>query len=66
MEQKGVAAVFDYMKATMPADDPSSLKDAEYLDILAFLIQANGFPPGSRELTIADLPRVHANRPSGR
>ena len=51
MEQKGVAAVFDYVKATMPADDPSSLEDAEYLDILAYLIQANGFPAGARELT---------------
>ena len=51
MEQKGVAAVFDYVKATMPADDPASLEDAEYLDILAYLIQANGFPAGARELT---------------
>lgn len=58
MEQKGVAAVFDYIKATMPADDPSSLEDDEYVDILAYLIQANGFPAGARELTAADLPRV--------
>ena len=28
LEQKGVAAVFDYVKATMPADDPSSLEDS--------------------------------------
>ena len=47
MEQKGVAAVFDYIKATMPADDPASLEDAEYVDILAYLIQANGFPAGA-------------------
>ena len=58
MERKGVAAVFDYIKATMPADDPSSLEDGEYLDILAYLIQANGFPAGGRELTAVDLVRV--------
>ena len=62
LEQKGVAAMFDYMKATMPADDPSSLEDREYTDILAYLIQANGFPAGSRELTPGDLPRVRVRR----
>jgi cytochrome c len=62
MERKGVAAVFDYIKATMPADDPASLQDSEYLDILAYLIQANGFPPGGRELTAADLSRVRIRR----
>ena len=62
MEQKGVAAVFDYIKATMPADDPASLEDAEYVDIFAYLIQANGFPAGARELTAADLPRLRVRR----
>ena len=62
MEQKGVAAVFDYIKATMPADDPATLEDDEYLDILAYLIQANGLPAGARELTAADLPRVRVRR----
>jgi quinoprotein glucose dehydrogenase len=62
MERKGVAAVFDYIKATMPADDPSSLDDAEYRDILAYLIQANGFPAGTRELTAGDLPRIRVRR----
>ena len=62
MERKSVAAVFDYIKATMPADDPASLQDGEYLDILTYLIQANGFPPGGRELTAADLARVRVRR----
>ena len=62
MEQKGVAAVFDYVTATMPADDPASLEDDEYLDILAYLIQANGFPAGTRELTAGDLPRIRVRR----
>ena len=62
MERKGLAAVFDYIKATMPADDPSSLENGEYLDILAYLIQANGFAAGTRELTVAELPRVRVRR----
>jgi quinoprotein glucose dehydrogenase len=66
LQRKGVAGVFDYVKATMPADDPASLEDGEYLDILAYVIQANGFPPGPRELTAADLPRVRVGRVPGR
>jgi S-disulfanyl-L-cysteine oxidoreductase SoxD len=65
LEKKGAAAVFDYVKTTMPADDPASLKDTEYLDILAYVIQANGFPPGTRALTLEDLPQIFPrSRPS--
>ena len=63
IEKKGISAVFDYLKTTMPADDPASLKDSEYVEILAFLIHANGFPAGTRELTAADLPRLRLRRP---
>ena len=63
LQRKGPAGVFEYVKTTMPADDPASLDDSRYLDILAFLMQANGFPAGSRELAIADLPRLRIGRP---
>ena len=63
MEKRGVAAVFDYLKTTMLADDPASLKDGEYVEILAFLIDANGFPSGPRDLTVADLRRPSVRRP---
>ncbi len=66
MEKKGLAAVFDYMKTTMPADDPGFLDDSEYLEILAYLLEANGFPPGSRELTIAHLPNIRTRPASSR
>lgn len=34
--------VFMWVKKTMPADKPGSLTDAEYVDILAFDLKANG------------------------
>jgi len=34
--------VFLWVKETMPGDDPGSLTDAEYVDILAFDLKANG------------------------
>jgi len=46
--------LFDLIKDTMPADNPGTLSAALYLDIQAYLLQANGIPAGNRELT-ADL-----------
>ena len=34
----------------MPEDDPGSLPDQEYADVVAYILQLNGFPPGEREL----------------
>jgi hypothetical protein len=34
----------------MPLDHPGSLSDKAKTDILAFIMQENGFPPGSRDL----------------
>ena len=47
--------LFDYVKTTMPADDPSALTDEAYLDILAYVFQANGFPAGPTELDLNRL-----------
>lgn len=63
MAKTGVASFFDYVKTTMPADDPSSLRDAEYVDVLAYLLQANGFTAGPDELTLVDLPRLRVPTP---
>ena len=42
----------------MPADDPGSLDDWEYLDTLIYILQLNGFPPGDTDLMPADLDRI--------
>ena len=41
--------VYDFyalVRATMPLDNPGGLKDGEYLDLIAYLLQANNAPPG--------------------
>jgi hypothetical protein len=38
------------LRTTMPPDTPGSLKGQEYTDILAFLLERNGYPAGSEEL----------------
>jgi hypothetical protein len=37
---------------TMPADAPGSLKAEEYADVVAYLLQVNGFPAGTETLTL--------------
>jgi mono/diheme cytochrome c family protein len=45
-----VESVFRRIKTSMPPDAPSSLSDAEYLDIVAYILRTNGFPAGREEL----------------
>src|ERR1700680_4281768 len=49
-DQETVEDLFKRIKATMPADRPGSLADADYLDVVAFLLKENGFPSGPSEL----------------
>jgi mono/diheme cytochrome c family protein len=44
------AALFSYMKTQMPPDNPGGLNDTAYADILAFLLQRNGYKAGDAEL----------------
>ena len=45
--------LFTHIRTRMPANAAGSLSEAAYLDILAYILQVNGFPEGSRELTAA-------------
>jgi mono/diheme cytochrome c family protein len=42
--------LFDYISAAMPLDRPGSLSPAANADILAFILKANNFPAGTKEL----------------
>jgi hypothetical protein len=60
-----VESLFHRIKTSMPPDAPSSLSDAEYLDIVAYLLRANGFPAGRQELTGDALTAVRIEGPNG-
>ena len=51
------AALFGYVRATMPRPWPGSLSDDEYLAITAFLAEANG-APADEVATVPDLADV--------
>src|SRR5262249_35977060 len=56
--EDNLQSLFDEMSKTMPADAPSALSDQQYLDVLALVLQKNGFPEGRRELTVESLRNV--------
>ena len=40
--------------ALMPEDQPGSLEPGEYADVLAYILELNGLPPGQAELEPSD------------
>jgi Cytochrome C oxidase, cbb3-type, subunit III len=45
-----VGALFQKIRRTMPQSRPQSLSDSTYIDIIAFILDANGYPSGKRRL----------------
>jgi cytochrome c len=60
-------ALFDTLTATMPPGGAGTLKPQEYADLLAYLLEMNKLPAGTRELTPArdDLTGITLGRPTG-
>ena len=42
---------FFIVRKTMPKDAPASLTSEQYVDVVAYILQQNSFPPGEKELT---------------
>jgi mono/diheme cytochrome c family protein len=45
-----LAALFEYTRATMPANNPGYLSDAEVVDIVAYMLSVSGMPAGDATL----------------
>jgi len=48
---RSASELFDYLRTTMPDDNPGRLSRQQYADIVAYLLQMNGMPAGSRPLS---------------
>ena len=60
-----VGNLYTRVRNLMPFDEPASLGDGAYLDSVAYLLQANGFPAGSRELTASGAADVRIEAEDG-
>ena len=47
---RSLATLFEYTRATMPEDNPGSLTDEEYVDVIAYMLSVGGMPAGEAEL----------------
>jgi hypothetical protein len=46
--------LFENVRSLMPDDDPGGLDRQTYVDVLAYLLKANGYPAGAAELPVGD------------
>ncbi len=46
-----LASLFAFIRETMPGNAPGGLDERVYVDIVAFILEANNLPAGSRELS---------------
>lgn len=59
--------LFTRVQERMPTDRPGSLSGQTYRDILAFVLRANSYPPGSEPLTSDGLDHILiTEKPEGR
>jgi mono/diheme cytochrome c family protein len=49
--QQSIVEVYEYVSQQMPMSAPGSLSKAEYVSILAYLLEKNGHTPGTHPLT---------------
>src|SRR5262245_31343636 len=68
--QQSAEPLFTYTATRMPPNQPGSLGDARYTDLMAFILQQNGSPTGSRELltdaeSLRTMPAPRWPRPMG-
>ncbi len=49
-EGRSLATLFEYTRATMPEDNPNSLADQEYVDVIAYMLTVGRMPAGDYEL----------------
>ena len=45
-----VSALFERIRATMPADNPGSLNRTQVADLVSFILNFNKYPTGAKEL----------------
>jgi S-disulfanyl-L-cysteine oxidoreductase SoxD len=60
-----VGELFTRIRTLMPSDRPNSLSPQRYRDVVAFILQANNFPGGEKELDADALNQIliSAKRP---
>jgi mono/diheme cytochrome c family protein len=64
---KPVFDLFDLLRATMPDENPGTLSNQEYIDIVGYMMKLNGVPAGATALPtdVAMLKKIKIEIPGG-
>lgn len=49
-DDRSLATLFEYTRATMPEDNPDSMTVQDYVDVIAYMLTVGGIPAGDAEL----------------
>jgi mono/diheme cytochrome c family protein len=55
--------LIELIRATMPQDNPGSLKRKEYVDVVAYLFRLNGLPAGDAEMDVSSVKWIRIEGP---
>jgi hypothetical protein len=47
---KKLSDLFGFLRERMPKNDPGSLSEQEYVDVMSYMLRLNGMPAGTAEL----------------
>jgi mono/diheme cytochrome c family protein len=50
--EQSLSSVYSFIKSTMPEDNPGSLSNTQVTQVLAYILQFNGFPAGNADMAI--------------
>lgn len=68
---KRLSDLFGFVKERMPKNDPGSLSEEEYVDVITYMLRLNGMPVGMQDLPVDSVAlsriRIDSSRvgPSG-
>lgn len=52
---KRLSDLFGFVKERMPKNDPGSLSEEDYVDVITYMLRLNGMPAGMEELPVDSL-----------
>ena len=55
----------DFVRTKMPGDKPGTLSEADYVNLVAYLLQANGYAAGNSDLSAARMKSIQLVGPEG-
>ena len=60
-----LSSLYNLISKTMPPGAAGSLKESEYADVVAFLLQSNGYPEGTARLTASQMGSIRMEGKNG-